>query len=101
MTRFSDVDLSSLSTTASPLSAMVPASSLVAQSENFFSPLPFFPCVIHYTVDGDVCHSICLFTGGVIVVPGPSTALATLVWITGGTIPVTRASYWLDQNFQK
>lgn len=45
------MDLSSLSTTASPLSAMVPASSLVAQS-------------------------------GVIVVPGPSTALATLVWIT-------------------
>ena len=56
-TIISDVDLSSLSTTASPLSAMVPASSLVAQSENFFSPLPFFPCVIHYTVDGDVCHS--------------------------------------------
>ena len=56
-TRFSDVDLSSLSTTASPLSAMVPASSLVAQSENFFSLLFLFPCVIHYTVDGDVCHS--------------------------------------------
>lgn len=43
--------LSSLSTTASPLSAMVPASSLVAQS-------------------------------GVIVVLGPSTALATLVLTT-------------------
>ena len=44
MTRFSGVGLSSLSTTASPLSAMVPASSLVAQSENFFSLLFFFPC---------------------------------------------------------
>ena len=68
-TIISDVDLSSLSTTASPLSAMVPASSLVAQSENFFSLLFFFPCCskwrlflssislsMRHTVDGDVCH---------------------------------------------
>ena len=69
MTQISDVDLSSLSTTASPLSAMVPASSLVAQSEKFFSLLFFFPCCskwklflssislsMRQTVDGDVCH---------------------------------------------
>ena len=75
----------------------------------------FFPCCskwklflsstflpMRYTVDGDVCQSICLFTGGVIVVPGLSTALATLVWITGGTIPVTRVSMrqpqWVEQD---
>ena len=70
MTRFSGVGLSSLSTTASPLSAMVPASSLVAQSEDFFSLLFFFLCCskwklflssisisMRHTVDGYVCHS--------------------------------------------
>ena len=96
MTRFSDVDLSSLSTTASPLSAMVPASSLVAQSENFFSSI-FLPLLLkvktfslfyfssHALYSRWGCLSFFLLTGGVIVVLEPSTALATLVLTTGGT----------------
>ena len=63
-------------------------------------PLFYFPPQVLYSVWG--CLSFFLFTGGVIVVLELSTALATLVWITGGTILVTRVSMkqpqWVGQD---